>query len=45
MRKIIMINHLILFELNGEGKISKNNKKNMKLGFGVHIRIMFEIQS
>jgi hypothetical protein len=25
MRKIIMINHLILFELNGEGKISNNN--------------------
>jgi hypothetical protein len=36
-------NHLILFELNGEGKINNNNNK-YEVRIGVHIRIMFEIQ-
>jgi hypothetical protein len=37
-------NHLILFELNGERKINKNNNKDEDRIY-VHIRILFEIQS
>jgi hypothetical protein len=39
-------NHLIIFELNGEGKINKYNNNNNKyeVRIWVHIRIMFEIQ-
>jgi hypothetical protein len=42
-------NHLILFELNGEGKINKNNNNSnynkYDVRIWVHIIIMFEIQS
>ena len=38
-------NHLIIFELNGEGKINKyNNNNKYEVRIWVHIRIMFEIQ-
>jgi hypothetical protein len=38
-------NHLILFELNGEGKINNNNNNKDEDRIYVHIRILFEIQS
>jgi hypothetical protein len=39
-------NHLILFELNSERKINKNNNKNKDEDrIYVHIKILFEIQS